>query len=65
LLKERLSRRNVLLLHTRETGAVTIQLQPRATMISTATQQTFELATLPAMTFPPVDPASSSATLDE
>jgi competence protein ComEC len=64
LLKERLARRNVLLLHTRETGAVTIQLQPRATMISTATQQSFELATLPAMTFPPTEPASSSA-MDE
>jgi competence protein ComEC len=64
-LKERLSRRNVLLLHTRENGAVTVKLRPNAARITTATRQTFDLATLPAMTFPPVEAVIPNPERDE
>lgn len=52
-LKERLERRKVLVLSTRETGAVNILFRPNDCEISTATGQQHDLVTLPAMTFPP------------
>lgn len=59
-LKERLTRRKVTLLHTRDTGAVRISFQPAACVISTADHQHFRLDALPAMTLsprlPPVEP---------
>lgn len=60
-LKARLTRRNVLVLHTRETGAVTISFRPKGCEIRTADQQTFALADLPAMTDPPPEPPESAA----
>jgi ComEC/Rec2-related protein len=52
-LKERLARRHVTLLHTRETGAVTFVFRPDGCEITTADQQHFKLKDLPAMKFPP------------
>jgi competence protein ComEC len=63
-LQERLRRRKVLLLHTRETGAVTVKFQPRTCEIKTATGATFAVTDLPNMTFPPpevFDPNTASA----
>jgi competence protein ComEC len=54
-LKERLTRRNILLLHTRETGAVTISFRPAGCEITTTDQQKFKLTDLPKMTLPPPD----------
>ncbi|MFO1513176.1 MAG: hypothetical protein U1F83_09740 [Verrucomicrobiota bacterium] len=51
-LKERLIRRNVLVLHTREAGAVTISLRPDGCEIRTASQQRFQLKDLPEMSRP-------------
>jgi len=52
-LKTRLLRRKILVLHTRETGAVTISLRPGGCEINTADHQRFQLAELPEMTTPP------------
>jgi competence protein ComEC len=51
-LNERLARRNVKLLHTRETGAVTILFHANGCEIRTATQQHFNLKDLPEMNQP-------------
>jgi beta-lactamase superfamily II metal-dependent hydrolase len=51
-LKERLAQRNVTVLHTRETGAVTIRFRPSDCEISTLDQQTFKLKDLPHMSQP-------------
>lgn len=48
-LKQRLERRNVLVLSTREVGAVRIRFTPAACEISTANGPTFNLASLPEM----------------
>ncbi len=48
-LKERLTRRNVTVLHTREVGAVTLWLRPQECLIRTADHQQFNLASLPEM----------------
>lgn len=59
-LKERLARRNVTVIHTREAGAVTISFRTDGCEIETADRQRFELRALPEMTLPalkPVDPA--------
>lgn len=55
-LKERLERRKILLLATREVGAVKIRFRPHTCEITTAHGQKFDLAARPAMTFPPPQP---------
>lgn len=55
-LKERLTSRKILVLHTRETGAVTILFRPHGCEINTAQHQKFQLTDLPAMTAPPPAP---------
>ncbi len=52
-LKERLERRKVLVLSTREVGAVSILFRPKGCEITTPAGQKFHLADLPAMIFPP------------
>ncbi|MGC3957897.1 MAG: ComEC/Rec2 family competence protein [Verrucomicrobiota bacterium] len=54
-LKERLERRKVLVLSTREVGAVSILFHPKHCEISTAIGQKFKLVNLPAMTTPPAN----------
>jgi beta-lactamase superfamily II metal-dependent hydrolase len=51
-LKERLAQRNVKVLHTRETGAVTMLFGPNTCEIQTANHQRFNLKELPAMNQP-------------
>lgn len=51
-LKERLERRKVLILSTREVGAVSILFHPKGCEITTPAGQKFQLADLPAMTRP-------------
>lgn len=55
-LKERLERRKILILSTREVGAVSLRFRPKDCQIATVTGQQHNLATLPAMTFPPPPP---------
>ena len=57
-LKERLTRRNVAVIHTREAGAVVIQFRAGGCEINTADQQHFKLKDLPAMkrSAPPPQP---------
>jgi len=55
-LKERLKRRSVTVLHTRETGAITISFRPSGCHITTADHQNFNLNELPEMTTPPSAP---------
>jgi competence protein ComEC len=55
-LKERLERRKVLVLSTREVGAVSLLFRPEGCKISAANGQEFNLTELPAMTFPPAQP---------
>lgn len=55
-LKERLLRRKILVLHTRETGAVTISLRPSSCTIQTANHQRFNLTDLPEMVSAPTAP---------
>jgi len=55
-LKERLERRKVLVLSTREVGSVSILFQPNDCIISTANGMEFKLAAQPTMTFPPPQP---------
>lgn len=52
-LKARLERRKVLILSTREVGAVSILFRPKGCEITTPAGQKFHLADLPAMIFPP------------
>lgn len=52
-LKERLLRRNILVLHTRDHGAATIIFGPKRTMIRTMSGHEFNVVDLPPMTFPP------------
>ncbi len=58
-LKERLTRRNALVIHTRDAGAVKIRFRPGGCEIHTANQQSFTLANLPAMIIPPPLPPGS------
>lgn len=58
-LKERLKRRKVLILSTREAGAVSIIFHPERCEIRTVAGQKFHLANLPAITFPPPFEAES------
>ena len=51
-LKERLAQRNVTVLHTRETGAVTILFRPDGCEIRTANHQHFDLKDMPEMSQP-------------
>ncbi len=60
-LKERLARRNVLAIHTRLAGAVTVLFRPDGCEITTADNQKFNLADLPEMTLPPPEPFSDEA----
>ena len=55
-LKERLTRRNALVLHTRDAGAVTILFRPGDCEVRTADQQRFKLADLPELILPPAAP---------
>lgn len=55
-LKERLTRRNALVIHTRDVGAVTISFRPEGCEIRTADQQRFNLADLPEMILLPPAP---------
>lgn len=55
-LKERLTRRNILVIHTRDAGAVTISFRPGGCEIRTADQQRFKLADLPGMNISPSAP---------
>jgi ComEC/Rec2-related protein len=55
-LKERLARRKVAVLHTRDTGAVTISLRPTACEIKTANHQRLRLRDLPEMSQPTEPP---------
>jgi competence protein ComEC len=52
-LKARLTRRNLTVLNTRDTGAVTILFRPAGCEITTTDRQHFSLKDLPAMKFPP------------
>lgn len=51
-LQERLARRQVLVLFTREVGAVTISFRPDECELRTANGQSFQLSKLPAMAIP-------------
>ncbi len=55
-LKERLARRNILVLSTRETGAVQIAFTPNVCTIRTMDGQRYVLSDLPEMTFPADEP---------
>lgn len=57
-LKERLELRKVLVLSTREVGAVQVSFRPKACHVITATGEKFDLANLAAMIFPPSPPAA-------
>ena len=59
-LKERLTRRNVTVLHTREVGAVTLLFRPQDCIISTADHQQFKLENLPEMSPAPAPATQSS-----
>jgi competence protein ComEC len=52
-LKTRLLRRKILVLATREVGAVTIEFQPQACVLRTAQGMSYRLHELPAMSAPP------------
>jgi len=51
-LKQRLAQRKITVLHTRDTGAVTISLRPDGCNLETATHQHFKLKDLPEMSQP-------------
>ncbi len=57
-LKDRLNRRNVTVLYTREAGAVMVSFRPNGCEINTANNQHFKLKDLPEMSLLPLAPTS-------